>query len=117
MMRHLPTTLGVFSDPRRSRKARHEFSQSPPCKAGFRISGGLLLGDRSPLFDQLQQRLAAIPQTLAFLDLVEKSHGVAREIQRHFLIAGGDLPLTKCSDVLCDLGSGFHLARIRLGYQ
>jgi hypothetical protein len=56
----------------------------------------------------LQECLAAIPQALAFLDLVEKGHGVAREIQRHFLIAGGHLPLAISSDVLCDLGSGFH---------
>ena len=33
--------------------------------------GRLLLGGCPPLFDQLQQRLAAVAQALAFLDLVK----------------------------------------------
>ena len=41
--------------------------------------GRLLLGGFPPLFDQLQQRLAAITQALAFLELVKKSDGLARQ--------------------------------------
>ena len=33
--------------------ARHEFRESPPGKAGFRISGSFLLGGMPPLLDQL----------------------------------------------------------------
>lgn len=45
--------------------------ESPPGKAGFSVSSWLLLGDFSPSFDELQDRLAAIAQPLAFLDLVK----------------------------------------------
>jgi hypothetical protein len=107
LMRRLRTRLEVFYVSDASQQARHEFRKSPPCKAGFRISGHLL-GGRPFLFDQLHKRLAAVPQALAFLELVEKSHRVARESQGHFLIAGGYLALAISSDVLCDLGSGFH---------
>ena len=70
-----------------SRKARHEFRKSPPGKAGFRISGDLL-GRFPPLFDQLQQRLAAAPQALAFLEFVEHRDRFARQLDQHFLFAG-----------------------------
>jgi hypothetical protein len=88
-------------------KARHEFRKSPPGKAGFRISGHLL-GGRPLFLDELQQRLAAVSQAMAILDLVEKSHGVARQIQRHLSIADSQLAPAISSDVLRDLGSGFH---------
>jgi hypothetical protein len=67
-----------------------------------------VLGGRPPLFDQLQKRLTAVAQAMAILDLVEKSHGVARQIQRHLSIADSQLAPTIGSDVLRDLGSGFH---------
>ena len=55
-----------------SRKARHEFHKSPPGKAGFCISGRLL-GGCPPSLDQLQKRLAAAAQAMAFLELVDAS--------------------------------------------
>ncbi len=76
-----------------SRKARHEFQESPPGKAGFRISSDLL-GGRSPMFDQLDQRLAAATQPLAFLEFVEQGHKLAWQLKQHFLAAGSTKPLT-----------------------
>jgi hypothetical protein len=67
-----------------------------------------LLGGRPLILDELQQRLAAISQAMAILDLVEESHGVARQIQRHLSIAGNQLAPAIGSDVLRDFGSGFH---------
>jgi hypothetical protein len=75
-----------------SRKARHEFHKSPPCKAGFCISGDLL-GCFPPPFDQLQCCLAAAPQTVAFLEFVEQSDRLSRQLEQHFLIAGSAQPL------------------------
>ncbi len=66
-----------------SRKARHEFRKSPPGKAGFRISGLLLLGGCPLLFGQLQESLAAIAQAFALLDLVEHRHRCHRDLQQH----------------------------------
>jgi hypothetical protein len=69
-----------LSRPRRSLQARHEFRESPPGKAGFRISGQLL-GGSPPLFDQLQKRLAAASQALASLEFVDQRDRFPR--QRH----------------------------------
>ena len=84
-----------------SRKARHEFRKSPPGKAGFCISGDLL-GCFPPALDQLQQRLAAAAQPLAFLKFVEQSHRLARQLEQHFLAAGG----TKARPVVSAVGGG-----------
>jgi hypothetical protein len=86
-VRRLRTSLGVILVPDASRKARHEFHESPPGKAGFRISDDLL-GGFSPALDQLQQRLAAIPQALAFLDLVEECDRLVRQLEQNFLRPG-----------------------------
>jgi hypothetical protein len=59
-------------------KARHEF-KSQPGKAGFRVSGSLLLDDFPPLLDKLDQHLATIAQTVAFLELINESDGLARQ--------------------------------------
>src|SRR5215475_13550921 len=54
--------------------------ESPPGKAGFRVSGLLLLGDFPPPFDQLHQHLAAIAQPMTFLQLVYKGDCLPRQI-------------------------------------
>ena len=73
------TRLGGVQVPDASRKARHEFHKSPPGKAGFCISGHLLGG--CPLsFDQLHQRLAAVAQALALLELVDCLDHFLRQI-------------------------------------
>ncbi|WP_456304062.1 hypothetical protein, partial [Acidiphilium multivorum] len=84
--------------------ARHEFMQSPPGKAGFRISSGLL-SRFSPALDQLQQRLAAAPQTLAFLDLVDEGDSLVGELEQHLLRAGVPKALA-VADVPPNIGSG-----------
>ena len=58
--------------PTLARKARHEFRKSPPCKAGFRISGDLL-GGCPPSLDQLHQHLAAAAQAAALFELVDET--------------------------------------------
>ena len=65
-----------------SRKARHEFRESPPGKAGFRFSGDLL-GCFHPPLDQLQQRQAAATQASAFLDLVNGRERFIRQLKQH----------------------------------
>ena len=50
-----------------------------PARRAFVFLGRLLLGGFPPLFDQLQQRLAAVAQTLALLELVNKGDGLARQ--------------------------------------
>jgi len=69
-----------------SRKARHEFRKSPPGKAGFRISDHVL-GACPFLSDQLQQRLAAVTQAIAFLDLIEHGDSLSWQLEQHFLTA------------------------------
>ena len=54
---------------------------------GFRISGDLL-GCFHPPFDQLQQRQAAAPQALAFLEVVEQRDRFARQLKQHLFAAG-----------------------------
>ena len=54
--------------------------ESPPGKAGFRVSRLLLPGGRPPDFDQLFQYLAAITQAMAFLKLIKIGDGFARQI-------------------------------------
>jgi len=66
--------------------------ESPPGKAGFRVSELLLLGGFPPLFDQLQQRLTAAAQTLAFLELVNHGHGFAGQGGDELLHAMGREP-------------------------
>jgi hypothetical protein len=67
-----------------------------------------MLGGRPLVLDELQQRLAAVAQAMAILDLVEKRHGISRQIQRHLSIADSQLAPAIGSYVLRDLGSGFH---------
>ena len=74
--------------------------ESPPGKAGFRVSGSLLLGDFPPLFDQLHQHLAAIAQALAFLELVNKGDRLARQPEQDLLLAGGRKAAPVSADVL-----------------
>ena len=70
-------TLGECIVPVRSRQARRESSaKARPARRAFAFSGHLL-GGCPLLFDQLQQRLAAIAQALAFLDRVEHRHCMA----------------------------------------
>jgi hypothetical protein len=83
------------------------FAKARPARRAFAFSGHLL-GGRPLFLDELQQRLAAVSQAMAILDLVEKSHGVARQIQRHLSIADSQLAPAIGSDVLRNLGSGFH---------
>jgi hypothetical protein len=98
---------GLQKSPTPALKARHEFAKARPARRAFAFLSSLL-GGRPPSFDQLQKRLAAISQAMAILDLVEKSHGVAWQIQRHLSIANSQLALAIGSDVLRGLGSGFH---------
>ena len=58
----LPTL--AYKGPSRVLKAR-------PARRAFVFLGRLLLGGPPPLFDELQQRLAAAWQTVAFLELVD----------------------------------------------
>jgi hypothetical protein len=97
-------TLGVLGPPdvSRSHQARHEFHEGPPGKAGFRISGDLLLGGGPPLFDQLQECLAAVAQPLAFLDLVEHRYRLLRQLEKHLLPAGRGKTATVGLNLLCD---------------
>jgi hypothetical protein len=83
------------------------FAKARPARRAFAFSGHLL-GGRPLVLDELQQRLAAVSQAMAILDLVEKSHGVARQIQRHLSIADSQLAPAIGSDVLRNLRSGFH---------
>src|SRR5271165_4913198 len=83
------------------------FAKARPARRAFAFSGGLL-GGCPLLLDQLQTRLAAVAQAMAVLELVEKIHSFARQIERDLPIAGGHLALAIGSDVLCDLGAGFH---------
>ena len=55
--------------------------------------GRLLLGGLSPLFDQLQQCLAAAAQTLALLELVKHGNGFAGQCGDELLHATGGKPL------------------------
>jgi hypothetical protein len=66
--------------------------ESQPGKAGFRVSGLLLLGGGPPDFDQLLQHLAAITQALAFLKLVKKSYCLTRQISDKLKAAFGGNP-------------------------
>jgi hypothetical protein len=50
--RLLGTSLGIVEVPDASLEGRHEFRESPPGKAGFRISGHLL-GSRPLFLDEL----------------------------------------------------------------
>ena len=61
------------------RKDRHEFHKSPPCKAGFCISGDLL-GGLPPSLDQFHQHLAAATQTAALLKFVNCLDHLLRQI-------------------------------------
>jgi hypothetical protein len=74
---------------------------SQPGKAGFRVSGLLLLGGGPPFFDELLQHLAAIAQALAFLDLVKKSDRLARQIGDELKAAARDDP-TPVGVVACN---------------
>ena len=48
-----------------------------------------MLGGCPLLLDQLQKRLAAVAQAVAFLDLVEHHHRLAWQLKQHLLTAGG----------------------------
>jgi hypothetical protein len=76
--------LGIATSPDASRKARHEFRESPPGKAGFRNSGHLL-GGRPPPFNKLLERLAAATEGLALLDRVEQFNRLARQLKQNLL--------------------------------
>jgi hypothetical protein len=58
-------------------------AKARPAKVGFCILGGLLLGGRPALFDQLQECLAAVARPLAFLDLVEHRHRCTRQLEQY----------------------------------
>jgi len=64
-----------------------------PARRAFAISG-YVLGSRPPLFDQLQQRLAAIAQALALFECVEEFHNLARQLEQHFFSTGSTQTLT-----------------------
>ena len=51
--------------------------------------GRLLLGDFPPLFDQFQERLAAVAQAMALLVLVKKGDRLVGEPDQDFLLARG----------------------------
>jgi len=72
--------LGSALAQRSPEKARHEFLNSPPGKAGFSVSRSLLLGGLPPYLDELFQHQAAVAQALAFLELVKKSYGFTRQV-------------------------------------
>ena len=61
--------------------------------------GRLLLGGFPPLFDQLQQRLAAIAQALALLELVKKGDDLARQRDDELMIALGRQPAAIGADI------------------
>src|ERR1019366_9228410 len=54
---------------------------------------GYVLGGCPLLFDQLQKRLAAVAQAMAFLEFIEQSDRLSRQLEQHLLIAGGAQPL------------------------
>jgi hypothetical protein len=78
-MERLGTRLEMFEVSNVVRKDRHEFHKSPPCKAGFCISGDLL-GGLPPSLDQFHQHLAAATQAAALLELVDCLDHFLRQI-------------------------------------
>ncbi len=62
----------MFRVPDLVHKVRHEFHKSPPCKAGFCISGDLL-GGLPPSLDQFHQHLAAATQAAVLFELVDET--------------------------------------------
>jgi hypothetical protein len=52
----------------------------------------LLLGGFPPPFDQLQKRLAAIPQALAFLEFINEGDHLARQIDDELMPSVGHEP-------------------------
>jgi hypothetical protein len=59
-----------------------------PARRAFVFLGRLLLGGVPPPFDQLQDSLAAVPQTLALLELVKHGDHSGRQLEQHLLLAG-----------------------------
>jgi hypothetical protein len=66
--------------------------KSPPGKAGFSSLRHLLLGGFPPLLDQLQQRLAAVPQALSFLKFINEGDRLARQINDELMPSLGREP-------------------------
>ena len=63
--------FGVVSPPTPAVRPVTSFAKARPARRAFAFSGHLL-GGFPPLFDQLQQRLAAVSQTVALLEFVEQ---------------------------------------------
>ena len=68
--------------------------EGPPGKAGFRVSDRLLLGGGPPLFDQLLDGLAAVPQSLALLKLVKQGDYLTRQRDDELVISIGSQAAT-----------------------
>ena len=93
---------GSLLGPSRVLKAR-------PARRAFVFLGRLLLGGSPPLFDQLQQRLAAAWQAVAFLKLVEQGNDFAWQRDNELMISLGRKPAAICAVSVDDwLGRGFH---------
>jgi hypothetical protein len=95
---------------------RHGCGQLADVRASFGLDGAcLLLGGCPLLLDQLQQRLAAIPQALAFLDRVEHRYRRMRQSEEHLLITCCGDAATVGLDVLGASAAWFRRHR-RLGF-
>ena len=92
-------TLGSVRPPDVADRPVASFAKARPARRAFAFSGHLL-GGCPLLLDQLQQRLAAVAQALAFLDRVEHRHRLARQLKQHLLAAGRPQALAVGSGVL-----------------
>ena len=81
-------TLGGSEFPYVADRPVGSLVKARPARRAFTFSAHLL-GGSSPLFNQLQQRLAAVAQPSAFLELVEQHHDFARQLEQHFLAPCG----------------------------
>src|SRR5271166_3479463 len=89
------------------------FAKARPARRAFAFSGGLL-GGCPLLLDQLQKRLAAAPQTLAFLDRVEHRYRRPRQLKQHLLATSGPEALAVPEILVRRRGAVGH-RRARLG--